>query len=139
MHGYQVIQELEAQTQGRWRPSAGSIYPTLQLLEDEGLVTSEQVDGRRTFALTDEGRTAIADLPAGRGPWAGAERGESTDLRRLAIQVVSASMQVSRIGSPESRGQAAEILVETRRRLYGLLAEDTDSESAGDDTSTPAS
>jgi DNA-binding PadR family transcriptional regulator len=128
MHGYQVIQELEAQTRGRWRPSAGSVYPTLQLLEDEGLVTSEPVDGRRTYSLTDEGRKATTDLPSGRGPWADAEGGDATDLRRLALQIVSASLQVSRIGSPESRRQAAEILVETRRRMYGLLAEDTGSE-----------
>src|ERR687892_2661377 len=52
MHGYQVIQELEDRTGGRWRPSAGSVYPTLQLLEDEGLVTSEEIEGRRTYTLT---------------------------------------------------------------------------------------
>ena len=137
MHGYQVIQELEVQTQGRWRPSAGSVYPTLQQLEDEGLVTSDPVDGRRTYALTDEGRKATTDLPAGRGPWADAEGGESTDLRRLALQVVSASLQVSRIGSPESRRQAAAILVETRRRIYGLLAEDTGDEAAPAETTGP--
>src|SRR5262245_50022324 len=56
MHGYEVIQELEAQSEGRWRPSAGSVYPTLQQLADEGLVTSEEVDGRRTYTLTDAGR-----------------------------------------------------------------------------------
>src|SRR5437762_625640 len=59
MHGYQVIQELEAQSGGRWRPSAGSVYPTLQQLEDEGLVRSEEVDGRRTYSLTDAGRAAV--------------------------------------------------------------------------------
>ena len=55
MHGYQVMQELGERTGGRWRPSAGSIYPTLQQLEDEGLVTAEDRDGRQTFALTDSG------------------------------------------------------------------------------------
>jgi DNA-binding PadR family transcriptional regulator len=55
MHGYQVIRVLEERSGGHWRPSAGSIYPTLQQLEDEGLVRSEEVDGRRTYRLTDEG------------------------------------------------------------------------------------
>jgi hypothetical protein len=75
MHGYEVIQELEEQSGGRWRPSAGSVYPTLQLLADEGLVTSDEVDGRRTYTLTDEGRGAAAAAPprvdcgeSGRGP-----------------------------------------------------------------------
>src|SRR5258707_548942 len=56
MHGYEMIQELEARTNGLWRPSAGSIYPTLQLLEDEGLVTGEESEGKRRFTLTDGGR-----------------------------------------------------------------------------------
>ena len=64
MHGYEVITELEAQSGGRWRPSAGSVYPTLQQLADEGLVTSEEIDGRRVYALTDEGKAAAAAGPA---------------------------------------------------------------------------
>ena len=62
MHGYEMIQELESRTSGAWRPSAGSIYPTLQLLEDEGLVAGEQSDGRRRFALTDAGRSEAEGL-----------------------------------------------------------------------------
>ena len=68
MHGYEVITELEAQSGGRWRPSAGSIYPTLQQLADEGLVTGEEIDGRRVYALTDEGKAAAAAGPAPPGP-----------------------------------------------------------------------
>ena len=68
MHGYQVMQELAERSGGRWRPSAGSVYPTLQQLEDEGLVTVEDREGRRTFALTDAGRTAATAIPAER-PW----------------------------------------------------------------------
>src|SRR3954463_4992149 len=50
MHGYEMIQELESRTNGLWRPSAGSIYPTLQQLEDEGLVAGEESEGKRRFA-----------------------------------------------------------------------------------------
>src|SRR3954465_5608484 len=61
MHGYERIQELEERTGGRWKPSAGSIYPTLQLLEDEGLVTPEEVDGRKVYSLTDSGEKEVPE------------------------------------------------------------------------------
>src|SRR5689334_20423520 len=99
MHGYEVIQALEAQSGGRWRPSAGSIYPTLQQLADEGLVTSDEVDGRRVYALTDGGRAAAEAAPP--SPWANASRDETGDIRRIARQVVEAAMQVQRVGSPD--------------------------------------
>src|SRR5258708_2043935 len=91
MHGYEVIQELEAQSGGRWRPSAGSIYPTLQQLSDEGLVTSEEVDGRRTYTLTEEGRKAAAEVGT-RAPWADAEPDDERlpDVRHLAAQLMAA-------------------------------------------------
>ena len=93
MHGYQVMQELAERSGGRWRPSAGSVYPTLQQLEDEGLVTVEDRDGRRTFALTDAGRTAAEAIPADR-PWSRGERGD--DLRGLARELGIAAIQVDR-------------------------------------------
>ena len=121
MHGYQVISELESRTQGRWRPSAGSVYPTLQLLEDEGLLTSEEIDGRRTYSLTDAGRQAAesfqgileADASAG-----------TPDLRKVAMSVIAAARQVDRIGTADHARAAREILVDARRRLYRLLAEE---------------
>jgi DNA-binding PadR family transcriptional regulator len=121
MHGYQVIGELESRTQGRWRPSAGSVYPTLQLLEDEGLLASEEIEGRRTYSLTDAGRQAAepfqglleADASAG-----------APDLRHTASSVIAAARQVERIGSVEDARAAHEILVDARRRLYRLLAEE---------------
>jgi DNA-binding PadR family transcriptional regulator len=125
MHGYQVIQTLEQRTNGRWRPSAGSIYPTLQLLEDEGLVKAQDVDGRKTYALTDAGRTAAAESPLSRHPWAESRSGrDNPDLRRLAMDLVGAAVQVRRIGSPEANAAASEILVDARKRLYRLLADD---------------
>lgn len=122
MHGYEVITELESQSGGRWRPSAGSVYPTLQQLSDEGLVTSEEIDGRRVYALTDEGKAAAAAGP--RSPWADARRGHDNDIRHLGRQVAEAAMQVQRVGSPEAAVAAREILIDTRAKLYGLLASD---------------
>ena len=56
MHGYEMITEVEDRTGGAWRPSAGSIYPTLQLLEDEGLIEGTEAEGKRRFELTEAGR-----------------------------------------------------------------------------------
>ncbi len=125
MHGYQVITELETRTGGRWRPSAGSIYPTLQLLEDEGLVTSEIVDGRRTYSLTEAGRTAAEETDLAREGWPQVEApGQAADPRRLARDLIGAAIQVERTGSAQANVAAREILLDTRRKLYALLAAD---------------
>lgn len=125
MHGYQVMQELEARTGGRWRPSAGTIYPTLQQLEDEQLVRTEEQDGRKVYRLTDEGRAAAEESPLTRHPWFDKQAGrQSMDLRRLAVQLIGATVQVQRVGSDKAQREARDILVESRRRLYQVLAED---------------
>src|SRR3954454_7027415 len=122
MHGYEVIQTLESQSGGRWRPSAGSLYPTLQQLSDEGRVTSADGDGRRGYALTSEGRTAAEAAPP--RPWSDAGSGDGDDIRRLGRQVVEAAHQVERVGSPNAVVAAQVILLDTRSKLYGLLAAD---------------
>jgi DNA-binding PadR family transcriptional regulator len=125
MHGYQVIQELEQLTGGRWRPSAGSVYPTLQQLEDEGLVRSEELDGRRVYTLTESGNEAAAKSRLRKHPWFDNGSGKRPmDLRRLAVQVIGGAIQVSRVGSEDAQRQARAILIDTRKRMYGLLAED---------------
>jgi DNA-binding PadR family transcriptional regulator len=122
MHGYQIMQELEQRSGGRWRPSAGSIYPTLQQLEDERLISGEELDGRRTFQLTDAGRTAAGALPGERA-WTGG-RGGHDDLRGLSRELAAAAMQVARVGSPAAVEEARGVLGDARRRLYRLLADD---------------
>src|ERR1700691_3069161 len=67
MHGYEMLEELSRRTQELWRPSPGSLYPALQLLEDQGLVRSVTADGRRRFELTADGRAL--SQPAGPAPW----------------------------------------------------------------------
>ncbi len=134
MHGYQVIQELEARSGGRWRPSAGSVYPTLQQLEDEGLVHGDDVGGRRVFDLTDAGRAEAARRSDAAGaPWDTAGRAADDgafDLRQLAFQVGAAAMQVAQVGSAGSLEAARAVLVDARRSLYRLLAEDEAAPSA---------
>jgi DNA-binding PadR family transcriptional regulator len=127
MHGYQIMQQLEERSGGFWRPSAGSVYPTLQLLEDQGLVKSEEVEGKRVFALTDAGKTEAEEIKSrlGTTPWGpGRPGGESRfKLRQSVIQLITATKQVGGAGSQEQIDKAVEILAEARKRLYALLAE----------------
>lgn len=127
MHGYQIMQELAERSHGVWQPSPGSVYPTLQQLEDEGLVRAEESEGRRVYHLTEEGRRHV-ESRRGRGepPWetaSGAVGSTLVELRDLAFQVGAAVMQVARAGSQEQVERAKEILAETRREIYRLLAE----------------
>lgn len=58
MHGYEIISTLETKSHGMWRPSPGSVYPTLQLLEEKGLVKSREESGKKVYELTADGKTA---------------------------------------------------------------------------------
>jgi DNA-binding PadR family transcriptional regulator len=125
MHGYEMITELDERTGGRWRPSAGSIYPTLQLLEDEGLVSAEEVDGKRVFSLTDAGREEVPERTEGPRPWE--EQDDDSprfDLRNEVFRTIAAAKQVGRADDEAQIAKAAEILKDARKQLYGILAED---------------
>ena len=125
MHGYEMIQELEERTGGRWTPSAGSIYPTLQLLEDEGLVTPEEVEGRKVYSLTDAGKEAAPDRTEGGRPWEqGDEDSPRFEARKELFRLMGAAKQLARSGDDAQLTKAAEILKDARRKLYGLLAEE---------------
>jgi len=90
MHGYELIQEFEQRTGGRWRPSPGSVYPTLAQLEDEGLVTATDVEGRKRFELTDAGRTWLEEHQDDEQtlPWEHPGGGRTGELRRLSAEIV---------------------------------------------------
>jgi DNA-binding PadR family transcriptional regulator len=135
MHGYQIIQELETRSNGLWRPSPGSIYPTLQLFEDEGLVTASEVDGKRVFQLTDAGRERLAEAgPAGVSPWDAVARETPEELQSLREGIhalMAATHQVAHAGSPKQSQRTLEVLSEARRKIYAILAEDE--QKSGDD------
>jgi DNA-binding PadR family transcriptional regulator len=108
-----------------WRPSAGSIYPTLQLLEEEGLVTGEESEGKRRFTLTDAGRAEAEAL--GRPPWEEVTDGcetHASNLRDSAFQLGAAILQVVRTGSDDQIAKTRDILGDARRRIYTVLGED---------------
>ena len=130
MHGYEMLAELSRRTREVWRPSPGSLYPALQLLEDQGLVRSATEHGRRRFELTAEGRALQAQNPAGAPPWetiASAADEGALALRGALRDVELAVSQVAEAGTPEQRAAACVLLTELRRRLYLLLAGPADS------------
>jgi DNA-binding PadR family transcriptional regulator len=128
-NGYQLMHTIEERSGGRWRPSPGSVYPTLAQLEDEGLICSADSDGSRRFEITDAGRAHLeerADEPA---PWEPAkDDGEDpiAELGPLVIQIGKAAWQVASVGDERQRTRATEVLVEARRSLYRILAEDAE-------------
>jgi DNA-binding PadR family transcriptional regulator len=128
MHGYEMIQEIRARSEEAWSPSPGAIYPTLQLLLDEGLVASDDSDGKKVFRLTDAGRTAADELVATKtAPWeqASADAGDSgLALRRSIAQLIGAIRQTIHAGSDAERKRTTEILDEARRKIYAMLATD---------------
>jgi DNA-binding PadR family transcriptional regulator len=127
MHGYEMIQELDKRTGGLWRPSPGSVYPTLQLLEDEGLITSDQSGGRKQFTLTESGQEAAAKH-AEKAPWSAFADEDAvaaaTEFREAAFGILHAVREVGAAGTEDQRARALEILKQTRRNLYAILAEE---------------
>lgn len=123
MHGYQIISEIEQRSNGSWKPSAGSVYPTLQMLADEGLITAEESNGRKTYSLTESGKAeaeAAADRPA---PWEATSGREHGALPKAGIELMQVAAQVGRTGSAEQVAEAVAALDEARRKLYGILAQ----------------
>jgi DNA-binding PadR family transcriptional regulator len=127
-HGYQLMQEMTERTGGAWRPSPGAVYPALSLLEDEGYVEITRDAGRKLVALTASGRehleasrTAIGD------PFAALTGPGGVPVRALvetAAELVWTARQVGRTGSPEQVEAAQRTLLEARRSLYLILADD---------------
>lgn len=138
MHGYELIQQIAEKSNGTWKPSPGSIYPALSQLEDEGLVLIDKVAGRKTAALTDEGRTHTENHRVDLGsPWDDVAESvgvDARDLRALIGQLMGAAGQVAGVGTPKQVEQAAEILTEARRSLYRILADDGPADRDPDDT-----
>lgn len=126
MHGYQIISELAERSGGMWSPSAGSVYPTLQMLADEGLVMAEPAGGKKVYQLTQEGADAAAKLEGHRAPW---DEAADTPIDRsgyhqAASQLMQAVIQVGRTGSAQQVSAGVNVLKDARKRLYAILAED---------------
>jgi DNA-binding PadR family transcriptional regulator len=125
--GYSLMEELERRSNGAWRPSPGSVYPTLQQLEDEGLIQPQEGEGRTPYVLTDAGKAYVEENREALGePWAKSAEGigeERLELRGLVAQIAAATVQVGTAGDDAQVTKAKELLAETRRGLYKILAD----------------
>jgi DNA-binding PadR family transcriptional regulator len=145
MNGYQLISQIAERSGGAWKPSPGSVYPTIQQLEDEGLVEADDERGRRTVRLTEAGRNYVEANPDElAGVWEpfgerrarnerGDGKGQYAGLKPEIGQVMAAVWQIVTTGSEGQRREAIEVLVETRRKLYGILAEGEEAYDDGSD------
>jgi DNA-binding PadR family transcriptional regulator len=126
MHGYEMIQEIEERSDGAWTPSAGSIYPTLQMLEDEGLVSGQEIEGKRRFTLTEEGAAEQKEKAGEETPWETVRAGAAPEQIQLAASMKKlhhAMRQAFVAGEVGQQKQVRELLDETRRQIYAVLAE----------------
>ncbi|HWL77987.1 PadR family transcriptional regulator [Microbacterium sp.] len=128
MHGYQIIREIEERSDGAWKPSPGSVYPTLQLLADEGLIVATESGGKKTYSLTDAGRAEAEASGAESAPWESQgmkdAAARTTALPKAGARLAQAVAQVASSGSADQTQRAVEVLDEARRKLYSILAED---------------
>jgi DNA-binding PadR family transcriptional regulator len=122
-HGYQIITELAERSEGAWRPSPGAVYPAIAQLQDEGLVTLSDDEGRRLATLTDTGRAHVAEHRDELGtPWEGGSRHGGHEVHRALRDLHGAVEQVARTGTPEQSQTVVDILDKARREIYLLLA-----------------
>jgi DNA-binding PadR family transcriptional regulator len=137
LNGYQIMSEISQRSAGAWRPSPGAVYPALSQLADEGLITDEKSDGRRTYSLTDAGREYIAANPdKARGAWESTQQQEAWQLPGLfaeAARLGSGIVQLAHAGTPAQVREAERLLERTRRELYRILAGDADEDDDEND------
>ena len=128
-NGYQLMQTIEERSGGRWRPSPGSVYPTLAQLEDEGLIRAIEQEGTKLFELTEAGRERLAQSRTDPAPWAEETKDDPathslSEIASLVIQIGKAAWQVAQEGDERQTEKACQTLAETRRALYRILAQD---------------
>jgi len=134
MNGHQVIQAIASRSGGMWMPSAGEVYPTLQQLADEGMVSAEHDGERKVYSLTDAGREAAAHAEqehshdsahdSSSREWRMRFGDRSAAVPRAGAKLAQAAAQVTQSGTRAQQERAAAMLDETRKRLYAILAED---------------
>jgi DNA-binding PadR family transcriptional regulator len=136
MHGYQLIQQMAERSSGVWRPSPGSVYPTLSQLADEGLILVTSDEGRNVASLTDAGKAYVEEHRDQLGtPWdevAGNVKDEAFDVKGEIGALLGAVTQVVRVGSADQVGQVTKLLADTRKALYRILADDDESSTKDD-------
>lgn len=135
MHGYEMIKALEQRSGGFYSPSPGSIYPTLQMLEEGGFVTSSEIEGKKVYTITDTGRALLTDNPRDQEgfagpPWARHGRADRTpppEMHALALEagevgrLFAIAVRAS-FNNPDQIKRLRRIIESTRRELNALIA-----------------
>ena len=125
MHGYEMIHEISDRSGGLWRPSPGSVYPTLQLLVDEGLIAGTESEGsKRLFELTEEGRAAAEKVET--PPWEEIAEGvdpNHVNLHNALGQLMGAVAQSAYTATEEQQQRIVDIVNAARREVYNILGE----------------
>lgn len=131
-HGYDLIKQIENRYGGFRRLSPGSVYPTLQMLEEGGYVTSESREGKKVYTITEEGRQLLADRvqdsPAN-SPWdpfknlTSGRPQELVALQKAAMELAGAVMQIAKSSDSEQISRAQELLDQAKRGIYAILSE----------------
>ena len=125
MHGYEMIQQIAERSNDLWKPSPGSVYPTLQLLEDEGLIVTAQTEGsKKLFELTEAGRNAAAEVET--APWTAIAEGADpaqVNLRAALGQLFGAVAQSVHAGDAAQQQRVLDIVNNARREVYQILGE----------------
>jgi DNA-binding PadR family transcriptional regulator len=129
IHGYEIIREMEKRFHGFYTPSAGSVYPTLQLLEDLGYVKSAEQDGKKVYTITEEGRKFLFEREETmdkirenmRGWWGREDKDDfretMEDLRDLGKKLV----QEFKENNPDKMRQIKEILQKAARDIDEVI------------------
>lgn len=120
-HGYEIISELEKQS-GGYRPSPGSVYPTLQMLEEGGYLTSEQIDGKKVYTITEEGLKLLEERGETRFQ-ANPKMAQAVEIRKGLTKLGAAVMDGVRDGDEDTIKRINEIVNQARRDVYSILAE----------------
>jgi len=120
-HGYEIISELETRT-GGYRPSPGSVYPTLQMLEEGGYLTGEQVEGKKVYTITAEGIKLLEERGAPSFE-AHPKMARAFEMRKSLMKLGSAAMDGVRDADDETVKKISEVINKARKDVYAILAE----------------
>lgn len=135
-HGYEIIKELEQRFGGMFRPSAGSVYPNLQVLEEEGSLSSKETEGRKIYTITEKGRQQLAQhrqnlsvekgqsmsVPLVTNPQT--DRSHIPGIKHSTIALMETIRYVAHFGTPTQVKELEIILDATSRQLHALLAKE---------------
>jgi len=121
MNGYEIIQYFTALTHGMWIPSQGSVYPTLELLAEQGLVTALEHDGKKVYTITESGRVAAEAMPKGTFAQDPDQLNAITRLREMNMDVRHLMKHVITEGSIEQLQKAADTMMVARKQLAELI------------------